>query len=115
MNNKIKKWWRKQSYPKKTIICCIMILFVSFLVLFFYPTSGKITEDSLFLTASCNVKLVSYVQKPCGTYICNNEQDYTFKYLKEWKGYHGCNESTKGYDGAGRIHNLSCCQVVVLT
>lgn len=110
-----KAWWKNLSLCMKIIYSFMFILLLIFSVLFFYPVAGEITEGSLFLTVSCGIKPFHYVSLTKGSFICNNENHYTFEYLKNWNGYHGCNESTPGYNGGGGITNISRCLVKTLT
>lgn len=89
----------------------MVVLFIVFILV--YPVPLLIEDRPLF-TFTCKLNPFTYVAENT-TYTCNDEQDYTFQYLQGWQGYHGCNESTKGYDGKGHITNLASCQLVVLT
>jgi hypothetical protein len=113
-----KSWWKKLKLWKKiSLISLVIILYsgvIFGLIILFYPVAGRITENSWFLTISCQVKPLHYIGDS-GIFICSNEQHYTFRYLREWKGYRGCNESTKGYNGEGGISNISRCYVSILT
>ena len=100
---------------KIALIILGIVIFVFFVFAFFYPVAGKITEGNLFLTISCAIKPFHYVELTHAVYICNHENDWHLKVLNEWKGYRGCNESTKGYYGNGQISNIHVCRIVVIS
>ncbi|MFH1511136.1 MAG: hypothetical protein ABIF10_05575, partial [Candidatus Woesearchaeota archaeon] len=77
-----------------------------------YPP-GKIVTDRPFLALACRINPLTTVRN-VGAYVCSDEQHYTFKWLREWPGYHGCNESTQGYNGHGGIEGLSNCGMIRL-
>src|SRR3989338_7156507 len=103
----IKKWWKKLKIWKKSGVILIILFLLFIMILFFYPVPVLI-EDRPFFTFICELNPFTYVAENT-TYTCNNEQDWTFQYLKKWKRYHGCNESTNGYDEKGHITNLASC------
>lgn len=97
----------------KIILVFGLILLIFIGVILFYPIPLLI-ENRPVLTFLCKANPFTYVAKNT-SYSCDNELDWTFKYLKKWKSYHGCNESTKGYNGRGIIGGLSSCQTIALT
>lgn len=85
----------------------ILIFLIILMVGFIRPINGMITEGKPFLSFLCNLQ-VDCGDKPkpldCrnydNEYWINNlptyERERVYR-LKNWEGYHGCNESTMGF------------------
>jgi len=74
-------------------ILCYFYLFISI--------DGRIVEDKPFLEKMCKIKPLCSIGTgagfPCEVGVDISEDDPTYKKLISWKGFKGCNESTKGY------------------
>lgn len=92
------------------LIIGVILIILSIGIILFYP-KPIILENKPFDTFICTTNPFTYVG--IGSYPCTNSETYLFKQLVKWKGYKGCNESTKGYE-EGYITNLISCNYVTL-
>ena len=86
---------------KKGIIIATVIIFVLFFYIVVFwghrPFGAEITQDRPVIKFLCKMQLdcrSGHVQ-----YTCTEDPNHgTYKKLLRWKGFHGCNNLTKGYN-----------------
>ena len=98
-------------FMQKHRIISLFIGIVSIIIFVFLyqicTVPGDIIENEPYKQLLCSINPLTEMGR--ASYVCNNENDYTFKKLKDWSGYYGCNESTINYNN-GYVENLTKCE-----
>lgn len=104
-------FFKKYVKKKKALVIYSLILFI-YVVFYFFIINYDIgpVEDDTFLKIMCKLNPETEVVVSGGSYGCKGEHYHIDKYLKKWNGYHGCNESTKGYRD-GYIGGIESCEL----
>lgn len=110
---------KKRNKLIKYLIGIFVLLVILYTIFIIIATAinfplNKILDNEPIYYFACAINPLTIIEKS-GCWECSDEQDYTFEWLKEWGGYHGCNESTRGYNGKGQICGLTSCGVIRLT
>ena len=86
----------------------IVSLYIQFNLMFLQPFAGEITQDRPLMRRLC--ELQDGCRITVGPYYCiENPESYSDRSLMRWKGFHGCNSETIGYEnGYVTIEACSC-------
>jgi len=105
----IKKFFKTRI--KTSIYSVILIIFICFYIFIVSYPIGPV-EDDAFLKIMCKLKPAHEIKVSPTAWPCHEGYwDYE-KYIIKWDGFHGCNNSTKGfylYNGKPYIHNVENC------
>ena len=96
---------------KSTIVTLTIIGLAIVYVFIFWgyrPIGGEITQDRPIIRWLCEQQIDC--RASIGPYKCTgNSEGGSFKRLSKWKGFHGCNNQTEGYEeGYVTIEACSC-------